>query len=215
MLLPAHRPQQPTRVCAAGCHQGLPGHADGGPGVRYWSDHPGQRSSDHVDPGPDDLLGRRTWCRADGRIPLPAQRHRRKVGTVPLPRLAARCHGGPHTRLGPYPRRDDGRCRHLRSGAAVPDLRPVRPGAPGARRDHGDNDDRFSDPCLRSVRHQASAGLLHHQPDRDHALCPRHCAGVHRRRPRSVVPVVARDVQGLCSSLRSGGSACWSPAPRP
>ena len=35
------------------------------------------------------------------------------------------------------------------------------------------------------------------QPDRDHALRPRHCPGIHRRRPCGVVPAVARDVQGL------------------
>ena len=61
--------------------------------------------------------------RVDGRRAASFLRGGRKVGAVPAPRVASGRHGGPHARLGPHPRGDDGRCRCLPRG---PDVRAVR-----------------------------------------------------------------------------------------
>ena len=70
---------------------------------------------------------------AHGRPALPALGHRRQVRPAAVPGLAARRHGGPDARVGPDPRRDDGRRRDLRARPPVRPLRRVRHGPAGAR----------------------------------------------------------------------------------
>ena len=79
---------------------------------------------------------------------------------------------------------------------------------------HRRHDGRGRRARLRPVRPQAAAGLLHHQPDRHHALG-------HRGRPRRGGPRTRASCtcsrtrcSRRCSSSPSGGSACSSAAPR-
>ena len=60
-----------------------------------------------------------------------------KVGPSSLPRLAAKCDGGPHPRLGADSRRHHGKCRPLFVGSIQ------RPGQAVAGRDDGDRDHRW------------------------------------------------------------------------
>ena len=116
-------------------------------------------------------------CRADRA--RPAGRRGREVRSGALAHVAARCHGGPDSGLGPDPRRDDG------DGGRLPDRpheRVLRAGAdrPAHGRRARRGDDRPGRPDrARPDRHQARDRLLDDEPDRLH---------VRRRRPRRVRP---------------------------
>ena len=102
----------------------------------------------------------------------PAGRSRGQVGPAPAPDLAAGRHGRPHSGERPHPRGDHGDGRRL-SHRAHP--RAVRAGPGGADAGGGDRHADPPDGGLRGAgadRHQARAGLLHHQPDRLHVSWP-------------------------------------------
>ena len=151
-----------------------------------------------------------TACNApDGtlRAVLPdAGRHRcaRQVGADPVPGLARRRHGGPDPGQRAHPRGDDGGRRHRGAGRLLPAALGEPDPALGARhRGVGDHAARRG-ARVRAERPQATPRLVDGQPGRRHVVGPGRRASGCRAGCRSVPPVVARHLQGACSSSRSG-----------
>ena len=116
VLVAAHRPRQRASGGPAGRLQGLPRH----PGGRHRHGRRHRRALGagplHRPPGGAHGDGRQHA--ADRRARRCRHRCRRQVGSRALPRLAPRRDGGPDPGVGPHPRGDDGRGRHLSSSRA-------------------------------------------------------------------------------------------------